>query len=162
MLFVNDPPTTEMHCIPIVRPRKNNPLSVCCATRELRGCWTHWFGGKTIACCKPAMCDACEVNVKKTWCGHIVAYRLCDDAIVLVPFTLPVKQFLVGIQRTDYGLFGQQFRLTRMGGRETGPVGCTYLANDFGRTEVRMSALEKIVSRLYADNSNQQHVFLAH
>jgi hypothetical protein len=160
MLFVNDPPTAEMHCFPIVRPRHRNPLSVVIATREWRGTWTHWYGGKTIACCLPATCEACEGNVKKVWQGHLLGYRLADDVLCMVVFTLAVKQFLVTVQREDKGIFGQSVRMTRMGGRETGPIGCTSLASDYGRDEVRMSALEKVVSRLYADNSNQREVIL--
>lgn len=160
MIFINDPSTADMHCVPIVRTRHKNPLSFTIATRELRGCYTHWFGGKTIACCLPAMCEACEVNVKKTWQGHLFGYRLNDDQLVLVVFTLPVKRFLVSIVRSDSGLYGQTVRFVRMGGRETGPIGCTWLGKDFDREQINMTALEKVIGRLYADNGNKQTVLL--
>lgn len=160
MRFTNDPPTEEQYCFPIVRPRLRNPITFTVGCKELRGCYTHWYGGKTIACCSPAMCDACELNVKQTWQGHVIAHRHEDDHLVLVVFTLPVKQFFKKHLCQSDGVFGVSCRLLRMGNRETGPIGCQYLGRDTDRPVVSLIALEKVVTRLYADNGNQREVHL--
>jgi hypothetical protein len=160
MRFENDPATNEMYCFPIIRPRHRKPISFTVATCSLRGCYTHWYGGKTIACCKPAPCEPCKVNVKTVWAGHVLAYRHEDDQVCMVTFTLPVKEFFKGHDVDDGGIFSLSCRLVRMGGRETGPIACLYLGRDKGRTMLKTSVLETVLTRLYADNSNQREVIL--
>lgn len=160
MQFHNNPPTDEMYCFPIVRPRHRHPICFTVATEALRGCYTHWYGGKTIACSAPMLCDQCEVNVKKVWAGHVLAYRHDDDQLVMVVFTLPVKEFFDGHQDKFGNLMGVSCRLVRMGGRETGPVAAVYLGRDENRVEQKMCVLERVLNRLYADNANKQKVSL--
>lgn len=160
MRFDDDPVTEEMYCFPIIRPRNRKPISFTVATSSLRGCYTHWYGGKTVACCQPAMCDPCEKNVKRVWQGHLLGYRHEDDQLCMIVFTLPVKEFFKGHARDDGGIFAMSCRLVRMGGRETGPVACVYLGFDEHRSIIKMSVLEKVITRLYADNANKQKVTL--
>ena len=155
MQFDNRPKTEEMYCFPIVRPRHRHPVAFTVCTEALRGCWTHWFGGKTIACSAPMVCNACKVNVKKTWAGHVLAYRHEDDQLIMVVFTLPVKEFFQGHEDPRGSLMGLSCRLVRMGGRETGPIAAIYLGRDEGRKEQSIVVLEKVLNRLYADNANQ-------
>jgi len=160
MQFDNDPVTNETYCFPIVRPRHRKPIAFTVATFALRGCWTHWYGGKTIACMKPAKCDPCGVNVKRTWFGHMLAYQHHDDELCMVVITLPTKAFFVKHQRDDGGIFSMSCRLVRMGGRETGPVAAIYLGHDEHRSQQKMGVLERVVERLYADNENKNKVQL--
>ena len=134
-MFVHHPETDTLYCFPIVRPRPRNPLSFTIVTREWRGLNTHWFGGKTVGCCQPAMCEACEVNVKKTWQGHLLGVRHEDDQLILVIFTGPVVAFLKGISRPKAQLVGAAVRLTRMGGRNTGPICRSTRCQGRGRAE---------------------------
>ena len=106
------------------------------------------------------MCDPCKVNVKKTWAGHVLAYRHDDDQLIMVVFTLPVKEFFEGHQDKYGNIMGVSCRLVRMGGRETGPVAAIFLGRDVGRTQQPMAVLEKVLNRLYADNANKQKVML--
>jgi hypothetical protein len=158
MRFENNPTSDEMYCFPIVRPRHKKPLAFTVATRCLRGVYVHWFGGKTIACCSPATCEACEANVKRVWTGHVLGYRHCDDQVCLVPFTLPTKEFFAGHAWDHDEIFSVSVRLVRMGGRESGPVACIYLGRDRDRTMIKMEVLETILERLYADNANKRTV----
>lgn len=160
MRFDNDPVNEELYCVPIIRPRHRKPISFTVGTPNVRGVWTHWFGGKTVACNAPDDCAACEVNVKRIWAGHVLAYQHVDDAVCLVSFTLPTKDFLQMHETADEGLFGISCRLIRMGGRETGPVAGLFLGMDYDRPRLVMKRLEKLLNRLYADNANQRTVNL--
>jgi hypothetical protein len=78
----------------------------------------------------------------------------------MVVFTLPVKDFFKGHESDDGKVFSMSCRLVRMGGRETGPIACVYLGRDKARRMLKMSVLETVLSRLYADNANQRDVNL--
>jgi hypothetical protein len=160
MRFDNTPSSDEMYCFPIRRPRHRHPISFTVCTEELRGCWTHWYGGKTVACAQPMLCDPCEVNVKRTWAGHVLAYQHGDDQLIMVVFTLPVKEFFQGHMDKYGNIMGISCRLVRMGGRETGPVAAIYLGRDKDRTQQSIVVLEKVLHRLYADNANKHIVTL--
>lgn len=160
MRFDNHPASDEMYCFPIVRPRHKHPIDFTVATEALRGCWTHWFGGKTIACSRPMRCEPCEVNIKSVWAGHVLGYRHHDDQLIMVVFTLPVKEFFEGHQDKYGNIMGLSCRLVRMGGRETGPVAAIYLGRDKDRVQQPIAVLEKVLNRLYADNANSQTVLL--
>lgn len=160
MRFDNSPLTDEMYCFPIRRPRHRHPIAFTVCTEALRGCWTHWYGGKTIACNTPMKCDPCGVNVKKVWAGHVLAYLHDDDQLCMVVFTLPVKEFFESHQDPRGDIMGLSCRLVRLGGRETGPVAAVYLGRDQDRVQQPMQVLEKVLNRLYADNSNKALVTL--
>lgn len=160
MRFDNDPSSDEMYCFPIIRPRHRQPICFTVCTEALRGCWTHWFGGKTIACAAPMQCEPCSVNVKKTWAGHVLCYRHEDDQLCMAVFTLPTKAFFARHEDLYGSILGMSCRLVRMGGRETGPVAAVYLGRDEDRKKQKMSVLEIVLERLYADNANQRKVNL--
>lgn len=158
MRFDDNPQNDEMYCFPIVRPRHRHPIAFTVCTETSRGCWTHWFGGKTIACSLPNQCEPCMVNVKRTWAGHLLAYRHEDDQIIMVIFTKPVQPFFVRHQDPQGHIMGVSCRLVRMGGRETGPVAAVYLGRDKDRQPQRMSVLETVINRLYSGNANKHKV----
>lgn len=160
MKYDQNPTTDDSHCVPIVRPRLRHPISFSVANHDFRGLYTHWFGGSTIGCSSPATCEACEHNVKRVWIGHMLAYTLEDDRLVLISFTSPSVKIIRRYTRERNGIFGLKLRMVRMGGRETGPVGVSFLGHDDDRDRVTMSALEKILLRLYADNANRREVRL--
>lgn len=160
MRYDNDPTCEELYCVPIIRPRNRHPICFTVCVQGLRGCWTHWFGGKTIACNYPMACPPCDVNVKRTWAGHVLCYRHEDDQLCMAVFTKPTKTFFKGHEDPVGSIMGISCRLVRMGGRDTGPVAAVYLGRDVDRTEQKIGNLEKIMERLYADNANQRKVTL--
>lgn len=159
-IFDQEPSDAYTICYEICRPRPLSPLNVTIAQREYRGVWTHWFGGKTIACTRLPECPACNENCKCTWAGHIIGRRHEDDKYVLVVFTKPSLQRMNEGRQEGTGYLGLRVRFTRLGRKQTGPVSVYTAGHDRSIEEHAMSVTEKICLRLYADNANKREVKL--
>lgn len=154
--FCNDPRGDSVQVFELCRVRLREPLNFTAVQREVRGLYTHWYGGKTIACCRTANCEACGENVKSTWAGHIIGRRHCDDKYVIVIFTKPVYEVLKKKKCEQNGLLALRVSLVRMGGRENGPIAVQTGGHDKEVMEYADWRLEKVLMRLYADNANKR------
>lgn len=157
-MFQNDPNDDCVQVFELWRPRLRHPLNFTACQRECRGIFTHWFGGKTIACCRTANCEACKENTKSTWTGHIIGQRHEDDKFGIAIFTKPCWQVLKQKRCEREGLLGLRIQLVRMGGRENGPIATNVGGRSTEGTEYAPWRLEKVLMRLYADNANKREV----
>lgn len=155
-MFCNDPPESETRCYEICRARPRNPLRVCVLNTTYLGVFTHWWNDKTIACPGKPHCEACESNVKVVWFGHFIVRRLDDDKEVLAVFTQPCLKVVNSMWRDGIGLFGARLQFQRVGKRPTSPLYVTTGGHEDGEIETPMVILEKVLTRLYADNANKQ------
>lgn len=158
MRFDDHPPAAESYCYPIVRCKPRYPLKVTLLQRQITGLWTHYWGGKTIACTGAKYCEACKEGCKLTWAGYILARRHDDDHKILCAVTRPVKTELDSMEDTRHALFGLRIRLIRVGRNLNSPVKCECFGRDLMNEEVPKTVTEVIMMRLFADNANKATV----
>ena len=156
MNFDHDPPPADSHSYPIVRCRPRKPLSVTFVQSMISGIWTHYWGGKTIACVAPEQCDACDAKCKSTWCGYMIAQRHEDDKRVICALTRPVKTNLDQFLDRKHQLFGLRVRIVRVGVQPTSPVKVEVFGRDLLQDQIDTKVTLHIMYRLYADNANKK------
>lgn len=159
-IFDQNPPDDAVQTFELCRCRPRQPLNFTIAQREVRGLWTHWFGGKTIGCCNTNACEACGENTKRTWTGHVIGRRHEDDRYIIAIFTKPVWLILRSKACEVDGLLALRVSLQRLTGRGNGPIYTQTAGRDKEITEYAPWKLEKVLMRLYADNANKRDLRL--
>lgn len=70
----NHPPDdADRYTATLIRCKPGRPIRGICASPHLLGCWTHWFGGRTVPC-DPPDCPACAQQVSRRWHAYIHLY----------------------------------------------------------------------------------------
>lgn len=67
------PDDADRHTATLMRVKPGRPIRGICASPHLLGCWTHWFGGRTIPC-NPPDCPACAQSASRRWHAYIHLY----------------------------------------------------------------------------------------
>ena len=60
------PPKTENRGFDLRRTPPDKPLKGLITCDDLIGCYTHWWGGRTVPC-EDGDCDACKANTPSRW-----------------------------------------------------------------------------------------------
>jgi len=107
--------------MPIVRTPSRGNVAAIITCKNVVGCNTHWYGGRTVPCEIP-MCDACAEGVAWRWHGYVSAVDLKTDSHFLFEFTAAAHDAFALYLTRHPELRGCHFKTSRMGGRANGRV----------------------------------------
>ena len=86
-VFTSRPPEeTEGRGLPLLRTPAHGKINACITSPFLLGCYTHYWGGRTVPCEKPK-CEACEASMPYRWHGYVSAILRNSREHVLLEFT---------------------------------------------------------------------------
>jgi len=70
----NQLPSTDRHIgFDLRRTPHDHPLTAIVTTEDMIGCYTHYWGGRTVPCEKPD-CPACNATVPFRWHSYVSAF----------------------------------------------------------------------------------------
>lgn len=155
MQFVNEPTVVEHSPMEIIVVGAKCRIDTVILTRELAGVQTHWFGGKTIACCGTDNCPACQANFAPIWKGFFVGYGMRSGNKALVMVTGGAYENLAVHVQHEKGLFGLRVVISRKGIRKNSPMTLATCGRCDEYPEYPQKALYNMVRRVFAANANK-------
>lgn len=110
----NKPPDTRREfSLPLVRTPRGKALVAAATTEHLIGCYTHFFGGRTIPCEDPS-CIACKEGMPYRWHGYIGAYDFLNSRQFIFEVTAAGADFFMHYFNCMHTLRGCLFRAQRV------------------------------------------------
>jgi len=70
----------------LLRTPSKGTLHIWITSDTLLGCWTHYYGGRTVPCSGDA-CDACSAGSSMRWHGYLSAIDAKDSEPILFELT---------------------------------------------------------------------------
>lgn len=80
------PRESRQRSLPVIRTPARAKLHACITSNKLIGCNTHFWGGHTVPCTKPA-CEACDAGVVYRWHGYVSGIVKGTHEHILMEFT---------------------------------------------------------------------------
>jgi hypothetical protein len=88
---------------------------------NLVGCYTHWYGGKTVPCQSPE-CKPCKEGVPKRWHSYVAAWNPKSNEEFLFECTGQGAEYFEHFRSISGTLKGCLFVSERLGSRHNGRV----------------------------------------
>jgi len=105
----------------IIRTPQNKPLVAIATSRNLIGCQTHWWKGRTLPCERPN-CEACSAGMPWRWHAYLAVWLPATAEHRLFETTAAASDSFAAY-RSRYGtLRGCKFRATRTSTSKTGRI----------------------------------------
>ncbi len=81
-------PDREDHVrgLPLLRTPASGKIQACITSPFVLGCYTHYWGGRTVPCEKPD-CEACNASMPYRWHGYLSAILKKSHEHVILEFT---------------------------------------------------------------------------
>lgn len=113
--WTNLPPEdTRGKALPLIRTPQGKSLCLIATAENLIGCYTHYWGGRTLPCEAPN-CKACDEGQPYRWHGYLAAWNPNLNKQYIFEFTNQAAEEFV-LYREHHGtLRGCNFIARRMG-----------------------------------------------
>jgi len=85
----------------LVRTPAKGTLELHVTSDTLLGCYTHFFGGRTVPCSGEG-CDACNAGATMRWHGYVAAITVKDQEPILFELTAAASEQLLAY-RAKFG-----------------------------------------------------------
>jgi len=118
----NAPPTDPSRVgLPLQRTPAARPLTAIVTSDDLLGCYTHFFGGRTVPH-EVQNCVACQKGVPYRWHGYVSAVDVSTHLHFLFETTAQAAEAFTQYRKANGKLRGCLFEATRMHRRHNGRV----------------------------------------
>lgn len=107
--------------LPLVRTPAARTLTAIVTSTDLIGCDTHFWGGHTVPCTKPA-CEACQSGIAYRWHAYLSALNPNDDLHFIFEMTAQAAQRFAEYRLEHATLRCCQFEAYRWKQRRNGRV----------------------------------------
>lgn len=155
MHFVNEPTVVEASPMEIIVVGAKQRVDAVILTASLAGVQTHWYGGRTIACCGTDNCPACQSNFAPVWKGYMVAYGMKSGNKAILMVTGGAYENLGQHVQHENGLFGLRVVISRAGTRRNSPMTLATFGRCTEYPQYPDKALFAMVRRIFAENANR-------
>jgi hypothetical protein len=119
----------------IVRTPTGKPLTAIITSRNLLGCNTHFFKGRTLPCETPT-CEACLQGSPWRWHAYLACWNPATGEHFLFETTAAASEAFAAY-RSRYGtLRGCKFRASRSTTSKTGRIKIECVPADLARTTI--------------------------
>jgi hypothetical protein len=85
-LSTTAPTDPQSQPFPIIRVGATRPLVVIITCENTLGCYTHFWGGRTVPCTDPT-CDACNAGCPRRWHIYLTVYSEPEQLHSLLELT---------------------------------------------------------------------------
>ena len=118
------------HSVPEEARKKSYTLKRCptagkltgiVTVENLCGCYTHWYGGKTIPCQAP-YCEPCKTGTPKRWHSYLAAWNAKTGEEFLFECTGQGAEYFESYRALTGTLKGCHFTAERLGTKKNGRV----------------------------------------
>lgn len=121
-VYSNTPPADPRgRPLPIRRTPAARPLVVVITSEDLVGCFTHYYGGRTVPCEAPD-CPACQDQTPYRWHAYIGVLETRTHEHVLLELTAQATDPLIAYRARHGTLRGCLIEATRAHNRQNGRV----------------------------------------
>jgi len=111
----NHPPTDATpHALTLRRVQPGKPALFVVTSPDLLGCWTHYWGGRTVPC-EDSHCRPCLEGMPRRWHAYLGAYGPSTHSACLVELTALACQPLLDYRKAHGTLRGCEVRARRAG-----------------------------------------------
>ncbi len=106
---------------PLLRTPPAKPLVAIVTSKDLVGCYTHFYKGRTIPC-EGENCPAHQEGIPYRWHAYMSAYRVEDGVHFIFECTAQAAEHFTDYRDSNNGLRGCFFRASRMNSRANSRV----------------------------------------
>jgi len=108
----NAPDDADRYTATLIRVKPGRPIRGICASPHLLGCWTHWFGGRTIPCEAPD-CVPCANQVSRRWHAYLHLYSTSTHHSAILEITALAARDLEPYIEVHHTLRGAEIDVQR-------------------------------------------------
>lgn len=119
----------------LVRTPAKGQLELLITAEQLLGCYTHFFGGRTVPCTGEP-CDACQAGSSMRWHGYVSAVTVKDQEPILFEVTAAAAEQLANYRAKIGTLRGCQCLAARVAARPNARVKLRMKPADLSRVEL--------------------------
>jgi hypothetical protein len=148
------PPSGIYSPYEVVKCLPGKPIKFVCQSKEWEDVETHWFGGHSVQCPKPAPCKLCEERHDVAWKAYLLGTAPTGGVTAIFQLTpLAASTLLEWVDR-QRGLLGAIILLNRKGDRANGPLTaelrgwCDHVVE---RPYERLQRVVKVLYKQYGD-----------
>jgi hypothetical protein len=105
----------------IVRTPIKGEIVATITSKNLLGCHTHFWNGRTVPC-TGATCEPCKTGSPFRWHAYVTAYQFIKKAHILFECTATAAEAFIAYARDQSSLRGCCFRATRAASRQNARV----------------------------------------
>ena len=115
--FSSDPPLENTrYALRLLRTPAKKKLHLIVTSDNLIGCWTHFFGGRTVPCTRPD-CEACTAGTSSRWHGYLSAIDPDTSEHLLFECTASAAESFAVYRKRHETLRGCEFVADRVNPR---------------------------------------------
>lgn len=126
MTFANRPANViTFRCLDLVRcPAKGGLRGIITCPQSV-GCYTHFFGGKTVPC-GDSLCHACDAQAAKRWHSYVSLLLPNPEKHVICELTLAAAEELWAFEDANPSIREAHITLSRRADRDNGRVSTAF------------------------------------
>lgn len=140
----------------VVKCLPGKPIKFVCQSKEWEDVETHWYGGHSVRCPKPAYCQLCEDRNDVAWKAYLLGTAPTGGVTAIFQLTPLAASTLKEWADRPRGLLGAIILLKRKGDRPNGPLTAELRGWCDHTTERPYERLERVVNVLYKQYGNLQ------
>jgi hypothetical protein len=117
----NAPDEADRYTATLIRVKPGRPIRGICASPHMLGCWTHWFGGRTIPCDQPD-CIPCESQTSRRWHAYLHLWSPASHHSAILEITALAARELEPYIEQHHTLRGAEIDVQRSNQRPNSPL----------------------------------------